>query len=137
MRIVLASGCFDMFHVAHLRYLQNARAMGDYLVVSVTRDKFVGKGEGRPIIPEAERLEIVQSLNCVDQAILYNNGYDALKEWKPDIFCKGDDWRQDWRKPSIPDEIKDFCKKNGIQISFTPPNPQTTSNIIERVRQCA
>lgn len=134
MKIVLAAGCFDMFHVAHLRYLQNAKAMGDYLVVSVTRDRFVGKGEGRPIIPEDERLEIVQSLKCVDDARLYNNGYDALKDWKPNVFCKGDDWKN----IPLPAWVHEFCIESGITMAFAPPNAHiTTSNLIERIRQCA
>lgn len=133
MRIVLAAGCFDLFHVAHLRYLQNAKAMGDYLVVSVTRDKYVGKGEGRPIIHEVERLEIVSALRCVDEARLYCDGVDALKEWNPSIFCKGDDWKQ----RGLPAEITDYCAQNGIQIAFTNPNPHiTTGKVIERLK-CA
>lgn len=134
MRIVLAAGCFDMFHVAHLRYLQNARALGDYLVVSVTRDRFVGKGDGRPIIPEDERLEIVQGLSCVNDARLYNDGFDAIKDFKPDIFCKGDDWKQ----RGLPQHITDYCKQHGIEIAFTAANPHvTTGKLIERVSQCA
>src|SRR3990167_3597394 len=133
MRVVLAAGCFDLFHVAHLRYLQQARAMGDYLIVSVTMDKFVDKGEGRPIIPEAERLEIVQGLSCVDEARLYRDGVDAMRELKPDIFCKGDDWKQ----RGLPAEITDFCASNGIKIAFTNPNPHvTTGKVIERLK-CA
>ena len=133
MKLVLAAGCFDLFHVAHLRYLQEARSMGDLLVVSVTMDKYVGKGEGRPFIPQAERLEIVQGLSCVSHAALYACGLDALKELKPNIFCKGDDWRI----RGIPDDITGYCEKNNIEIAFTKPNPHvTTGKLFERIK-CA
>lgn len=132
MRLVLACGCFDLFHVAHLRYLEQAKAMGDYLFVSVTMDAFVGKGDGRPVIPEAERLEIVRALRCVDEARLYRDGYDALKELKPAVFCKGDDWRQ-----GIPQEILEFGAANNIRIAFTKANSHvTTTNLIKRLK-CA
>jgi cytidyltransferase-like protein len=135
MRVVLAAGCFDLFHVAHLRYLENAAKMGDCLVVSVTRDAFVGKGPGRPVIPQEERLEIVQAvvrgLGVPGVAALYDDGLDALKECKPSIFCKGDDWRV----RGIPKEITDYCEKNGIEIRFTKPNPHvTTGKIAEKIK---
>lgn len=105
--------------------------MGDYLIVSVTLDKHVGKGAGRPIIPQDERVEIIRGLKCVDEAWLYPDGVDALKAIKPDIFCKGDDWKQ----RGLPAEITDFCAENGIKIAFTPPNPHvTTGKVIERLK---
>ena len=135
MRLVLAAGCFDLFHVAHLRYLQNAARLGDQLVVSVTKDNGVGKGEGRPIIPEKERLEVVQAVlkgfDCPSKAALFEDGFDALKKWQPDIFAKG----HDWKVRGIPKHIKDYCRANGIRIVFTKPNPKpTTGGIIERIK---
>lgn len=128
--VVLAAGCFDLLHVAHLRYLEQARAMGDYLIVSVTKDKYVGKGDGRPVIPEEERLELVRGLRCVDEAWLYDDGVIALRELRPAIFCKGDDWRE----RGLPLEITQFCSQNDIQIKFTKPNAVTTSKLIERLK---
>jgi bifunctional ADP-heptose synthase (sugar kinase/adenylyltransferase) len=95
-------------------------------------DKYVGKGEGRPIIPEADRLEIIKGLSCVDEARLYPDGVVALKEIVPNIFCKGDDWKQ----RGLPKEITDFCIEKDIRIVFTNPNPHvTTGKVIERL-QC-
>lgn len=135
MRVVLTAGCFDLFHVAHLRYLQNASALGDRLIVSVTMDEYVGKGPGRPVVPQEERLEIVRAIvrgfDCESEVDLYRCGIEALKKWKPDVFCKGDDWKV----RGLPDEITSYCKQNGIEIAFTKPNPQTTGNIIKRL-QC-
>ncbi|HEV2829844.1 MAG TPA: adenylyltransferase/cytidyltransferase family protein, partial [Pyrinomonadaceae bacterium] len=67
-RIVLANGCFDVLHAGHVRYLEGARALGDVLVVAINSDFQVGrlKGEGRPILPERERAELVASLEAVD-----------------------------------------------------------------------
>jgi D-beta-D-heptose 7-phosphate kinase/D-beta-D-heptose 1-phosphate adenosyltransferase len=107
--------------------------MGDVLVVGVTMDKAVGKGAGRPVIPEAERLEIVRGLWCVDEAELCEDSIDALERWNPAIFVKGADYLA---KGLLKEEIA-FCKANGVQIRHTKPNPQTTSGIIERIRQCA
>jgi D-glycero-beta-D-manno-heptose 1-phosphate adenylyltransferase len=133
MRVVLAAGCFDLFHVAHLRYLEQAKAMGDYLMVSVTEDKNVGKGPNRPVIPERERLEIVQGLRCVDEAFLYPDGVDALMQKRPQIFVKG----HDWKVRGLPPSITRFCAQNGIEIRFTDPNPHvTTGKVIERLK-CA
>lgn len=131
MITVLANGCWDMFHVAHLRHLEEARGMGDLLVVSVTMDVFVNK-EGRPIIPQEERLEIIRGLECVSAALLCEDSLDALKRVQPHIFCKGHDYV---KKGLLPAEIK-YCAENKIRIKHTHRNPQTTSNIIERIKQC-
>ena len=131
-RIVLACGCFDLFHVGHLRHLKEAKSMGDVLVVGVTMDEGVGKGNGRPVIPEGERLEIVRGLWCVFEAELCEDSLDALERWKPSIFVKGADYIG---KGLLKEEIA-FCKANGVQIRHTRANPQTTSAVIERIR-CA
>jgi D-beta-D-heptose 7-phosphate kinase/D-beta-D-heptose 1-phosphate adenosyltransferase len=125
--IVLCCGVFDLFHVAHKRHLEQASEWGD-IVVGVTMDVFVKK-PGRPIIPQAERLEIIKSLKFVIDARLCLDSLDALAEWQPDIFVKG----SDYRKKGLLDSEVEFCTKNGIEIRFTDPNPQTTSGIIERI----
>lgn len=128
-KIVLAQGCFDILHVAHLRHLQEARAMGSLLVVGVTNDEGVGKGLGRPVIGEEERLEMIRGLACVYQAELCRDSIEALEWWGPNVFCKGSD-----RSTGLLPEETQYCEKNGIEIRFTKPNPQTTSKIIERIK---
>jgi cytidyltransferase-like protein len=125
--LVLCNGVFDLFHVGHLRYLEQASQWGD-VVVGVTMDAFVKK-PGRPIIPQDERLELVKSLKCVADARLCLDSLDALAEWQPDIFVKG----SDYRKKGLLDSEMEFCKRNLIEIRFTNPNPQTTTGIIERI----
>jgi cytidyltransferase-like protein len=134
MTLVLCCGVFDLFHLAHLRHLQEARAMGDYLVVGVTTDAGVGK-KGRPIVPQAERLEIVQAVRWVSAAALHENSISALEQWKPQIFVKGHDYIAGIKKGLLKAEV-DYCIKHDIRIAHTKPNPQTTTKIIERIR-CA
>ena len=126
--IVLGVGCFDLIHVAHKRHLEQASKWGD-LVVGVTKDSGVNK-PGRPIIKESERLEMVKALKFVSDARLCFDSLDALKQWHPDIFVKG----ADYRKKGLLDSEIEFCKQNGIEIRFTDPNPQTTTGIVEDIK---
>jgi len=90
--IVLANGCFDPLHYGHLQYLKAAKALGGWLIVSVTRDHKVNKGPGRPIFGEQERAEMVRSLRCVDSVILVNHAVEAITLLKPDIYVKGSEY---------------------------------------------
>jgi rfaE bifunctional protein nucleotidyltransferase chain/domain len=95
-KVVFANGCFDMIHVGHVRYLQGAKALGNMLVLGVNSDASVEalKGKGRPLQPEAERAEIMASMECVDYVVIFNSPtVDALlRELKPDIHAKGTDY---------------------------------------------
>ena len=131
MRLVLTSGCFDLLHVGHIRHLHEAKRMGDYLVVGLTRDAHVNK-PGRPIIPEIERKEMLEALECVNDVMLCDDSIEALAYLKPNIFCKGHDRK---KIGLLPEELK-ICEERDIEIRFTKPNPQTTTKIVERIR-CA
>ena len=95
-RVVLANGAFDMLHVGHLRYLAGARAHGDVLVVAVNSDLSVrsSKGHDRPIIPEAERVEIVSHLWMVDRIFLFDDPtLDRILDLlRPEVHAKGTDY---------------------------------------------
>ena len=132
MRLVLCNGVFDLLHVGHIRHLEQARCMGDYLVVGLTMDKYVGK-EGRPIINEMERKEMLEALRCVSAVTLCRDSLETLKHWNPTIYCKGFDRQQ----LGLLDAEKRYCNANGIEIRYTKENRQHTSAIIERIRQCA
>ena len=97
--IAFANGCFDLLHVGHVRYLQAAAAEGDRLIVAVNDDRSVAalKGEGRPILPAADRAELVASLRGVHYVVLFegSNVERLLKLVKPDVHCKGTDYRVD------------------------------------------
>src|SRR5918998_2334349 len=95
-RIVLANGCFDILHVGHVRYLEGARALGDLLVVGINSDEQVRalKGEGRPLVPERERAELVAALRAVDLVTIFHEPTveALLLAIRPDIHAKGTDY---------------------------------------------
>jgi len=129
MKTVLCCGVFDLLHVAHIRHLEQAAAMG-ILIVGVTVDHHVGKGLGRPVIPQEERVEMLKALRCVSAAMLVSDSMQALHDVMPDIFCKGHDYLD---KGLLPEEIT-FCADHDIEIRHTTHNPQSTSKIIERIK---
>jgi len=95
-RIVLANGCFDLLHVGHIRYLEAARRLGDVLFVGVNSDAAVArlKGQGRPLMPVAERMEILSALRDVDHVVVFDEDTaDRLAEaLKPHVHAKGTDY---------------------------------------------
>jgi rfaE bifunctional protein nucleotidyltransferase chain/domain len=98
-RIVLANGCFDLLHVGHVRYLKAARAEGDVLVVGINGDAAVArlKGPGRPLMPAAERVELLGALRPVDHVVVFDDDTaDALvAAVRPDVHAKGTDYTPD------------------------------------------
>ena len=97
--IAFANGCFDLLHVGHVRYLQAASEEADRLIVAVNDDVSVAglKGEGRPILPAAERAELVSALRCVDYVVVFGDAHveRLLLLVKPDVHCKGTDYTPD------------------------------------------
>ncbi len=96
-RIVFTSGCFDVLHIGHLRSIEQARSLGDVLVVGVNRDARVRelKGPGRPVVSERQRAELLAGLECVDRVVLFGEETAAplIRALKPDIVCKGGEYR--------------------------------------------
>lgn len=93
-RTVLCHGAFDLLHIGHIRHLQEARTQGDRLVVSITADKFIRKGVGRPVFTADQRVEALKALDCVDDVII-SDSLDAVQvigELKPAVFVKGVDY---------------------------------------------
>lgn len=94
--LALANGVFDLLHVGHIRYLDGAKAEADRLAVAVNDDESVRmlKGEGRPIMGEADRAELIAALRCVDYVVLFPGRTVAgvLLRLKPDVHCKGTDY---------------------------------------------
>jgi rfaE bifunctional protein nucleotidyltransferase chain/domain len=96
-RIVFTNGCFDLMHVGHTRYLRAAKDLGDLLIVAVNSDESVrslNKAPDRPIVPEAQRAEVVAALGSVDYVILFNepDPHSLITALQPDILVKGGDW---------------------------------------------
>lgn len=97
--IVFTNGVFDLLHPGHVRYLKAARAEGDVLIVAVNSDRSVraNKGPDRPVMPEAERAEVVAALACVDAAVVFDDQTPAaiIRAIQPDVLVKGADWAAD------------------------------------------
>jgi len=97
--VAFANGCFDLLHVGHVRYLQGARAEADRLIVAVNSDASVRglKGEGRPILDEGARAELVAALECVDYVVVFDDPTvdRLLRLLKPDVHCTGTDYTVD------------------------------------------
>lgn len=95
-RVVFTNGCFDLLHPGHIRSLEAARALGDVLIVGMNNDESVRtlKGEGRPVIPDEERAEILASMECVDAVLIFEEltPQRVVSELVPDVLVKGGDW---------------------------------------------
>jgi rfaE bifunctional protein nucleotidyltransferase chain/domain len=131
--IVFANGAFDLLHVGHIRYLEAARREGDWLAVGVNSDRSVerGKGKGRPILPEAERAEIVSALACVDAVVVFDEDSPAslLSELKPDVHAKGTDYEAE----TVP-ERGVVAAYGGRTVIVGDPKDHATTDLIERIR---
>jgi D-beta-D-heptose 7-phosphate kinase/D-beta-D-heptose 1-phosphate adenosyltransferase len=97
--VVLTNGCFDLLHPGHVRYLRQARDLGDALVVALNSDRSVRglKGEGRPILKESERAEVIAALGCVDYVVVFDEETprNLIAALLPDVLVKGGDWGVD------------------------------------------
>ncbi len=96
-RVVFTNGCFDLLHVGHVRYLQAARSLGDFLVVGLNDDDSVRrlhKGPGRPLVPQAERAEVLAALACVDAVVIFSQDtpLELILTLRPDVLVKGGDY---------------------------------------------
>ena len=133
-RVVFANGGFDLLHAGHVRYLEAARAEGDWLVVAVNSDASVAraKGDGRPIVPADERAEIVAALECVDAVVVFEEDSPAglLAELEPDVHAKGTDYTPD----SVP-ERDVVAGYGGRTVVVGDPKRHATTELIERIRK--
>ena len=131
-RIVFTNGCFDILHYGHIKYLQDAKAKGDYLVVAVNSDSSIKKikAKNRPVVGQADRLKVVAALGCVDFVVLFNedNPLKIIKELKPDILIKGSDWSKERIVGA------DFVKSYGGKVeTINLVKGRSTSAIIEKI----
>jgi rfaE bifunctional protein nucleotidyltransferase chain/domain len=133
-RVAFANGHFDILHVGHLRYLQAARAEGDALVVAINDDDSVArlKGPGRPVVPAAERAELLAALAPVDFVVVFQGDSPAplLAELKPDVHCKGTDYGSPERVP----EHEVVRAYGGRTALVGDPKDHATSDLISKVR---
>ncbi|MBI5748204.1 MAG: D-glycero-beta-D-manno-heptose 1-phosphate adenylyltransferase [Nitrospinae bacterium] len=127
-KVVFANGCFDILHVGHIRYLKEAKELGDLLIVAINSDSSAKKlkGDGRPVTPENERAEIVAAIEYVDYVTLFNepNVSNLLLTLKPDIHAKGTDYTED----SVPEA--DTVRAYGGRVAITGDKKERSSTEI-------
>lgn len=131
-KIVLANGCFDLFHVGHIRYLTGAKELGDFLIVGINSDNQVRKlkGENRPFMPEDERAEIVSSIKAVDFVTIFDEPTveELIRAVRPDFHAKGTDYTTE----TVPE--REIVKEYGGQTAIVgDPKDHSSTELIEKV----
>lgn len=132
-KVVFTNGCFDLLHIGHVRYLQEAKALGDILIVALNTDASVRKLKGptRPVQLEDDRAEILAALGCVDYTLLFSEDTPekVIKAIKPDILVKGGDWKVDQIVGGT------FVQSYGGKVLSLPfVEGRSTTNIIKKSR---
>ncbi len=133
-RIVLANGCFDVLHVGHIRYLAAAKALGDLLIVGVNSDEQTRrlKGNGRPLLRQDQRAEIVSALETVDFVTIFEEPTvtELLLALRPDVHAKGTDYTE----ATVPE--RDVVRSFGGRVAIVgDPKNHSSSEIIDKVSE--
>jgi rfaE bifunctional protein nucleotidyltransferase chain/domain len=131
--VALANGCFDVLHVGHVRYLEGAKAEADVLVVGVNGDESVRrlKGEGRPVLPAADRALLVAALRAVDHVLVFDadDVSGLLLDLRPDVHCKGTDYTPD----TVPE--REVVRSYGGRVAIVgDPKDHDTSRLLRKLR---
>jgi rfaE bifunctional protein nucleotidyltransferase chain/domain len=131
-RIVLANGCFDLFHVGHIRYLAGAKNLGDVLIVGINSDDQVRKlkGENRPFMPENERAEIVSALKFVDYVTIFPEATvtELIRAVRPDFHAKGTDYTTE----TVPE--REIVREYGGRVAIVgDPKDHSSTDLIGKV----
>ena len=134
--VAFANGCFDLLHVGHVRYLADAKAQADRLIVAINDDGSVKglKGPGRPILSAADRAEMVAALESVDYVVLFSDPdvHRLLRRLKPDVHCKGTDYTPD----TVPE--RDTVLSYGGRVAIVgDPKDHSTRDLLARIRSSA
>jgi D-glycero-beta-D-manno-heptose 1-phosphate adenylyltransferase len=131
-KVILTNGCFDILHVGHLRYLQDARALGEVLVVAINSDSSMRqiKDSGRPILSQEERVALVSALRCVDYVVVFDEPdvSRVLDLLRPSIHAKGTDYTEQ----TVPERDKVLSYGGAVRITGDAKN-HSTRDIIERI----
>jgi glycerol-3-phosphate cytidylyltransferase len=130
-RVGYAAGAFDLFHIGHLNILKHAKSQCDYLIAGVVSDEMLRRNKGiDPVIPLAERLEIVRNIGYVDEAVA-ETVPDKLDMWRElhfDVFFKGDDWRGTEKGMRLEREFAEV----GVEVVYFPYTMTTSSTTLRR-----
>jgi D-glycero-beta-D-manno-heptose 1-phosphate adenylyltransferase len=131
--VVFTNGVFDLLHLGHVRYLRQARALGDALLVGINSDRSVrtNKGPERPLMPQAERAEILAALACVDRVVIFDDPTPLalIAAVQPHVLVKGADWAEN-------DIVgREIVERRGGRVVRVPVEPgYSTTGLIERIR---
>ena len=133
-RVVFTNGVFDLLHPGHIRYLRDARAFGQALIVGVNSDRSVrsNKGDDRPVNPESERAELLLALECVDATVIFDEPTPLaiISRIQPDVLVKGSDWGPD---NIVGREVVEGRGGRVVRMELAPGF--STTSLIERVRR--
>jgi D-glycero-beta-D-manno-heptose 1-phosphate adenylyltransferase len=133
--VVFTNGHFDLLHVGHVRYLQAARALGDVLVIGLNSDaSCAARKPGRPLVPQADRAELLAALGCVDTVVIFDDlaATRLVEALRPEVYVKGGDWgRPGGPRPPEAEAVEGY----GGRVAYLPYVPdRSTTLIIERIR---
>ena len=135
-KVVFTNGCFDLLHIGHLRYLEAARHLGDFLIIGLNSDSSIRKikGRSRPFLPEKERAEILSSLEFVDYIVIFEEltPCNLIENLKPDFHVKGGDYKRE----DLP-ELSVVESYGGEVVLLKEVAGQSTTNLVEKIyRKC-
>jgi len=134
--LVLTNGCFDILHAGHVRYLQQARKLGDALAVALNGDQSVRelKGAGRPLNPELDRAEVLAALGCVDYVVIFEGkrATGLMSAVRPHIYAKGGDYTRE----SLDADERTALEEGGAEIVILPLVPgRSTTAVMQKLKQ--
>ena len=133
-KIILCHGVFDLLHIGHIKYFEEAKSYGDILIVSITSDKFVRKGVNRPYFSEMQRAHAISSIKVADYIIINNNptSIDLIKKIKPNVYVKGPDYKE--KKLDITGNIyleEKAAKKVNCKVVYTESETYSSSKLLD------
>jgi rfaE bifunctional protein nucleotidyltransferase chain/domain len=133
-KVAHCHGCFDLMHPGHIKYFQAAKAMGDVLVVTVTADKYVDKGPGRPVFDQQLRVESVAALECVDYVAVnrWATAEETLRLLRPDYYVKGQEFEKLQDKTGKILREADVVREIGAELRFTHEIVFSSTNLLNQ-----
>ena len=134
--LVFTNGCFDLLHVGHVRYLEQARSLGDALAVGLNGDRSVRelKGAGRPLNTERDRAEVLAALRCVDYVVIFadKRATALLRTVRPHLYAKGGDYKPD----TLDADERRALEEAGTRIEILPLVPgRSTTSLLEKMQK--
>lgn len=136
MKTVLCHGVFDVLHPGHFKLLEKARGLGEYLIVSITADRFVNKGKGRPVYKAKHRKEMLERIDGVGLVVVNKeaNAVKLIRKLKPEVYVKGGDYAKADKHGFLEKERKEVEKHGGEFVMLQHFEGWSSSKVMERIR---